>query len=199
MLAGSTSWKFSVLQSYLIKAVHHQLLMAIQKRLYDKSYSGVLCLLCKEVELLNYVFSCAMDAGVQDEILAKAAASWVFLMSSHVLSSSAVLQFLGCCFSNCSEAVEVFEVRKMAVSVVVNFVRSVVELHHSRVWLVRSGYKISIEKTGLVENDRVISGLSHCKIFMLGVLGSFSVSFGCHRPKLFFFGLDFSPQVIIDV
>ncbi|KAG9301790.1 hypothetical protein G9A89_003337 [Geosiphon pyriformis] len=160
MLTESTSQKTSVLQLYLMKA-----------RLYDKSYLGVLCLLCKEVELSDHVFSY--------KILAKAAASWVFLVGPHGLFFSTVLQFLGHCSSDvglysvlykgfvmgdwCSEAVEVFEVRKVAVGVVVNFVRSVVELHCSRVWLVKSNYKVSIEKAGSIGDDEMILGLSHCK------------------------------------
>ncbi|KAG9302165.1 hypothetical protein G9A89_020599 [Geosiphon pyriformis] len=175
---------------YLMKAVHHQLFMA-------------------KVELPDHVFSCAIDAGVQEEILAKATTSWVFLVSSCVSFSSAVLQFLGHCsldvglylvlckgfvMSNwCSEAVGVFEVKKVAVGVVVNFVRSIVKLYH--------------KKAGSVGDDGVISGLSHCKISvlsngviqMLGVLGFFSVSFGYCKPKLFFSGLDFNPRVVVCV
>ncbi|KAG9291939.1 hypothetical protein G9A89_004877 [Geosiphon pyriformis] len=201
MLTGSTSQKFSVLQLYLIKA-----------KLYDKNYPGVLCLLCREVELPNHVFFCAMDAGVQEEIFAEAAVSWVSLVSFCVLFSSAVLQFLGCCSLDvglylCLEAVGVFEVKKMAVGVVVNFVRSIVKLYHSRVWLVRSSYRMNMKKASLVGDNGVISGLSCCKISvlfndvvrMLGILDSFSVSFGCHRPKLFFSGLDFNPHVIVDM
>ncbi|KAG9306679.1 hypothetical protein G9A89_004226 [Geosiphon pyriformis] len=55
----------------------------------------------------------------------------------------------------------------MAVGIVVDFVRSIVELHYSRVWLVRSSYRVSMEKTGSVGNDRVISGLSHYKTSVL--------------------------------
>ncbi|KAG9306308.1 hypothetical protein G9A89_018191 [Geosiphon pyriformis] len=209
--------------SYLMKAVHHQLPVVVRKKLYNKSYLGVLCLLCREVELPNHVFSCVMNAGVQDEILAKATVFWVSLVSSYVLFSSAVLQFFSHCFLDvglylalckrfvisdwCLKAVEIFEVRKMAVGVVVNFIRSIVKLDCSRVWLVRSSYRVSMEKTGSVKDDGVLSGLSCCKtsvlsngiIQILGVLGSFSVSFGCHRPKLFFSGLDFSSHVIIDM
>ncbi|KAG9301093.1 hypothetical protein G9A89_012476 [Geosiphon pyriformis] len=152
MLAGSTSWKSSVLQSYLMKAVHHHLPVAVRKRLYNKNYSGVLCLLCREMELPNHVFSCAMDADVYNGILAETAASWVSLMGSHVLLSSAVLQFLSCCSSDislysamckrfvmsywCSETVEIFEDRKIAVDIVVNFVRSIAKMYCYRIWLV---------------------------------------------------------------
>ncbi|KAG9284213.1 hypothetical protein G9A89_020224 [Geosiphon pyriformis] len=183
MLTGSTNQKSSVLQSYLMKTVHYQLPVAVYKRLYDKNYPGVLCLLCREVELPDYVFSCTMDAGVQNEILAKATAFWVSLVGSHVSFSSAVLQFFSHCFLDvnlysvlckkfvmcdwCSEVVKVFEIRKVAVGVVVDFVRSIVKLHYSRIWLVRSSYRVSMEKTGSVGDDEVISGLLYCKAFVL--------------------------------
>ncbi|KAG9287185.1 hypothetical protein G9A89_001593 [Geosiphon pyriformis] len=75
MLTGYTSQKSSVLQSYLMKTVHYQLSVVVRKRLYDKSYSGVLCLLCREIELSDLVFSCAIDAGVRDEILVETTTS----------------------------------------------------------------------------------------------------------------------------
>ncbi|KAG9306521.1 hypothetical protein G9A89_004718 [Geosiphon pyriformis] len=223
MLTGFTNWKSSVLQSYLMKTVHHRLSVTVRKRLYNKNYPGVLCLLCREMELPNHVFSCSIDAGVRNEILTETAVSWVSLVDSCVLSSSAVLQFLSYCFLDvglysilckgfvmgdwCSETIEVFEVKKVAVGVVVDFIRSVVELHHSKIWLVRSSYRMSIEKAGSVGDDEMISGLSHCKasvlsdsmVQIIGVLGSFFVNFGYYRSSLFFFGLDFNPWVIIGV
>ncbi|KAG9305881.1 hypothetical protein G9A89_016533 [Geosiphon pyriformis] len=149
MLAGSISWKSSVLQFYLMKAVHHHLPVVVRKRLYDKNYSGILCLLCREVKLPNHVFSCAINADVYNEILAETTVFWVSLMSSYVSPSSAVLWFFGCCSSDislysamckrfvmsdwCLETVEVLKNRKMAVGIVVNFVRSVAEMYHCRV------------------------------------------------------------------
>ncbi|KAG9304581.1 hypothetical protein G9A89_020145 [Geosiphon pyriformis] len=215
--------RFSVLQSYLIKAVHHHLPVAVRKRLYDKNYPGVLCLLCREVELPDYVFFCVINANVHNKILAETAAFWVSLMDSCVSLSSAVLWFLGCCSSDislylaickgfvmsnwCLEAIEILENRKLAVGIVVNFLRSIAEMHYCRVWLIRSSYKVSMEKVGLVGNNRIILGLSYCKtavlsdgmVQLLGVLGLFSVSFGHCRPNLFFSGLDFNSCVIISV
>ncbi|KAG9298858.1 hypothetical protein G9A89_015879 [Geosiphon pyriformis] len=71
LFAGSMSWKSSSLCSYLIKAVHEQLLVTVRKRLYNKGYPGVLCLLCGKVELLDYIFTCGQDVGVQSKILAE--------------------------------------------------------------------------------------------------------------------------------
>ncbi|KAG9286896.1 hypothetical protein G9A89_012446 [Geosiphon pyriformis] len=196
MLTGFTSWKSS--------------------KLYNKSYPGVLCLLCRKVELSNHVFSCAINADVYDEILAEAVMSWVSLLGSCVSSSSAVLQFFSRCFLDiglysvmckrfvmsdwCLEAVEVFEIRKVAVGVVVNFVRSIAKLYCSRVWLVKSSYRVNMKKAGTIGDDGVISGLSCYKtsvlsqsvVRMLGVLDLFSVSFGRYKSGLFFSGLDFS-------
>ncbi|KAG9286210.1 hypothetical protein G9A89_014196 [Geosiphon pyriformis] len=64
MLAEFTSQKSATLYMYIIKAVHHKLPVAVHKRLYDKKYSGVLCLLCSEMELSNYVFTCARDVDI---------------------------------------------------------------------------------------------------------------------------------------
>ncbi|KAG9288231.1 hypothetical protein G9A89_021262 [Geosiphon pyriformis] len=187
----STSRKSSVLRSYLIKAVHRWLPVAVRKRLYDKGYLGVQCLLCGEVELPDHVFLCALD------ILAKASASWVSLVRACTSSSSTVLQFLDLCSLNIglysvvckgfvmedwyTEAAGVFNNKKEAVSVVVDYIRHFVELHHSRIWLVRSKHRVDIEKTGL----------------MLGIADSLAISFGHHMFCLFFSRLDCNLHVII--
>ncbi|KAG9301042.1 hypothetical protein G9A89_015778 [Geosiphon pyriformis] len=99
----------------------------VQKRLLiaeNMIVSGNACYFVRnlEVELPDHAFSCAIDADVQNKIIVEAAVSWVSL---------------GFVMSNwCSEAVEVFKVGKIAVGVVVNFVRNVVELHCHRVWLI---------------------------------------------------------------
>ncbi|KAG9303890.1 hypothetical protein G9A89_005800 [Geosiphon pyriformis] len=58
MLAGSTSRKSSVLHLYLMKA----------------------CLLCGKVKLSDHAFLCALDVGIQGEILTEASASWISLV-----------------------------------------------------------------------------------------------------------------------
>ncbi|KAG9297310.1 hypothetical protein G9A89_001999 [Geosiphon pyriformis] len=196
MLAGSTSWKSSVLRSYLMKAVHRRLLVAVRKRLYNKSYPGVQCLLCGEVKLPNHAFSCALDVGIQEKILAEASASWISLVEVSSLSFSAVLQFLSLCSSDIglylvvckefiikdwyAEAVGVFKDKKEAVGIVINYVRCFIKLHHSRIWLVRSKHRVDMERAGLVGDGRLVSGLTQCAVQMLsnGVANSFAVSFG---------------------
>ncbi|KAG9284423.1 hypothetical protein G9A89_023680 [Geosiphon pyriformis] len=97
MLVSFTSQKFSGLCIYLIKAVHRWLPVAVRKRLYNKRYSGVLCLSCGEVKMSNHVFTCVSDAGVREEVLAKAFISWTSLLGVVSLASSAVLQDLSWC------------------------------------------------------------------------------------------------------
>ncbi|KAG9298683.1 hypothetical protein G9A89_012751 [Geosiphon pyriformis] len=95
MLAGFTSRKFSGLCTYLMKAVHQWLPVVIRKKLYNRKYSGILCLLCSEVKVPNYVFTCVLDAGVRKKILAKAFASWISLLGVVSMASFAVLWDLG--------------------------------------------------------------------------------------------------------
>ncbi|KAG9291575.1 hypothetical protein G9A89_021994 [Geosiphon pyriformis] len=97
MFAEFTSQSSLNLHTYLIKAVHRHLPVAVWKRLYDKRYPGVLCLLCGEVEFLDHVFTCAQNVAVYNEILAEASAYWVSVAGVCVLSSSAILQALSVC------------------------------------------------------------------------------------------------------
>ncbi|KAG9297444.1 hypothetical protein G9A89_020845 [Geosiphon pyriformis] len=212
VLIGSVDWKATSKFS-----------VAVKKKLYNKSYPDVQCLLCGEMKLLNHVFLCALDVGVWEEILAEASALWISLVEVNFLSSSAVLWFLGLCSSDiglysvvckrfvmkdwCAEAVGVFNNKKEAVSVVVNYVRRFVKLHCSRIWLVRSKYRVDIERTGLVRDGKLVSGLTQCMVQiildsivrMLSIANFFTVSFGCHKSCLFFSELDCDSCVIIGV
>ncbi|KAG9285528.1 hypothetical protein G9A89_006516 [Geosiphon pyriformis] len=80
--------------------VHQQLSVVVRKRLYNKRYPGVLCLLYGEMELPDHVFTCALDAGIWKEVLAKAVAFWTSLLGVNGLFFSVVLQTLGQCSSN---------------------------------------------------------------------------------------------------
>ncbi|KAG9287807.1 hypothetical protein G9A89_017402 [Geosiphon pyriformis] len=57
MLARFTSWKFSSLCTYLMKAIHKHLPVVIRKKLYNKDYSGMLCLLYSKVKFLDHAFT----------------------------------------------------------------------------------------------------------------------------------------------
>ncbi|KAG9302054.1 hypothetical protein G9A89_021098 [Geosiphon pyriformis] len=67
-----TSRKSANLCTYLMKIVYRQLLVTVRKRLYNRSYLGVLCLLCDEMEFSNHVFACSGDFGLRGDILVKA-------------------------------------------------------------------------------------------------------------------------------
>ncbi|KAG9306256.1 hypothetical protein G9A89_016160 [Geosiphon pyriformis] len=69
MLAGFISRKSAALQIFLIKMVHRRLLMAVRKRLYNKDYPSVLCLMCDNVEFSDHVFTCLADVIVHFEVV----------------------------------------------------------------------------------------------------------------------------------
>ncbi|KAG9299839.1 hypothetical protein G9A89_003383 [Geosiphon pyriformis] len=223
MLKKFTSRKSANLCTYLIKAVHRQLPMAVKKKLYDKNYPEILCLLYSEMELLDHVFTYSGNTVFQVEILAKAANKWTSLTDSSCSPGSNVLYLFSLCSLDIGlyaaickgfvlrswfiETTLVFESRKKTALALVDFVRYVIELYHIRVWFVKSKHKADMEKTGLADNDDIISDLSYCivsllldgVVHMLGVIEFFAVSFGRHRLCHFFFGLDGDLYIEIDV
>ncbi|KAG9302017.1 hypothetical protein G9A89_021061 [Geosiphon pyriformis] len=136
MLFGFTSRKSANLCTYLMKAVY-------RKRLYNKSYSEVLCLLCGEVELSDYVFTCSGNSGLCRNIL-------MSISGLICLSTSAVLHLLSLCSSNMSlytavcknfvvrdwyaETVLVFERQKKTTLALVEYIKFMMELHHTKVY-----------------------------------------------------------------
>ncbi|KAG9298216.1 hypothetical protein G9A89_002704 [Geosiphon pyriformis] len=50
-------------QMYFMKTLHHCLLVAVYKCLYNRSYPSVICLFCGDVEVSDHVFSCPFDAA----------------------------------------------------------------------------------------------------------------------------------------
>ncbi|KAG9304057.1 hypothetical protein G9A89_005967 [Geosiphon pyriformis] len=136
---------------------------------------------------------------VHKEVLVMAFSDWLSVVGSCGLSSSAVLQSLDWCSLDVN--------LKEAVSAVVGFVGHLVELYHSKAWLARSVFRVRMEKTGLVRDNGLFSGLSRCLnsllfdkvVRMFGIAGFFAVNFGCYRLYLFFSGLDGNPSVNISV
>ncbi|KAG9292117.1 hypothetical protein G9A89_005261 [Geosiphon pyriformis] len=209
MLAGFTSWEFSSLYTYLMKAVYQQLSVAVRKGLYNRRYPDMLCLLYGKVELPDHVFTCILDAGIWEEVLAEAFTSWTSLLDVNGLSFSAVLQTLSWYFLNislysvlckgfvlknwCKEAVDVFDRKKEAFCVVVGFVRQLAEA--------------DMERAELVGNNDLVLGLLYCigsvlsekVIRMLGIIESFAVSFGCQQLCLFFTDLNYNSCVVLGV
>ncbi|KAG9286324.1 hypothetical protein G9A89_014311 [Geosiphon pyriformis] len=91
MLTGFTSHKSLMLHTYLIKAVHRRLPVAIRKKLYNKCYPGVLCLLCGGVEFPDHAFTCVREFSIRDEILVEASAHWSALADVFNIFLSTVL------------------------------------------------------------------------------------------------------------
>ncbi|KAG9297127.1 hypothetical protein G9A89_019408 [Geosiphon pyriformis] len=221
MLAGFTSRTSSSLRTYVMKAVHRRLPVAIRKRLYNKCYPSVLCLFCDEVEFSDHVFTCVHESGIHGEILAEASAHWSALAGGS--SASAVLRVLSQCSIDVGlytlvckgfvleewyeEACNVFEDKKVATARIVDYVRFVVGLHRAKVWLARASHRVVMEKAGLVCDVGVISGLpcgvssvlSDSVVRLLGLANFFAVSFGRRKPFCFFSGLGGSVRVVIDV
>ncbi|KAG9305429.1 hypothetical protein G9A89_021147 [Geosiphon pyriformis] len=61
MATGSTSRPSVNTCTYFMKALHHQLPVAVRKHLYNKCYPSVLCLYCGDVKSLDHVFFCKID------------------------------------------------------------------------------------------------------------------------------------------
>ncbi|KAG9288536.1 hypothetical protein G9A89_006032, partial [Geosiphon pyriformis] len=198
MLVGFTSQKSFGLQSYLMKAVHCHLPVAVRKKLYDKKYPGVLCLLCSKMELSDHVFSCILDVNIQKEILAEASALWVSLLDPCFLTPSATLMFL----DSCSSDVGLYLVLCKGF-VMLDWCLEAIGAFKDK----RSKHRVDMERAGLVRDGRLVSGLS-CHVAsalsdsiirLLGILESFAVSFGHRWACLFFFGLNFNLWVVISV
>ncbi|KAG9296506.1 hypothetical protein G9A89_015098 [Geosiphon pyriformis] len=100
MFAGFISHKSLTLCTYLIKAVHRKLPVIVKKRLYNKCYPGVLCLLCGSVEFPDHAFTCVCESSIHDEILAETSAHWSALAGVFNVFSSAMLQVLSQCSVN---------------------------------------------------------------------------------------------------
>ncbi|KAG9296453.1 hypothetical protein G9A89_015045 [Geosiphon pyriformis] len=73
MFSGFTSRKSANLRMYLMKTVYRWLSVAVKKRLYSRSYFGVLCLLYDKVKFSDHVFACFGDFGLHENILVEAA------------------------------------------------------------------------------------------------------------------------------
>ncbi|KAG9302612.1 hypothetical protein G9A89_007316 [Geosiphon pyriformis] len=108
MAAGFTSKLSAGLHTYFMKALHHQLSVAVWKHLYFKHYPSVLCLFYNDVKVSNHVFSCEIDFSTHCQLLSTYAASWE-LISGLSCSSSCVSQLLSSCASNVSIFTAIFK------------------------------------------------------------------------------------------
>ncbi|KAG9290061.1 hypothetical protein G9A89_010367 [Geosiphon pyriformis] len=218
MAAGFISRPLASACTYFIKVLYHWLLIAIQKHLYDKHYSSVLCLYYDNMEVLNYVFFCEVNDSIRHQILDSHMALWkAFFGFSH--SSSSVLQLLLSCVSNFSvsmafykdfvfnswfrKAVSIFHNSKIASSEIVKFVHSLGLAFRDDVWVVYAKYYAYIKKIGLIllNGSALVSisglalGFSAGVIKLLGITKAFGVYFGFYKSCLFF--LDISDSILV--
>ncbi|KAG9302716.1 hypothetical protein G9A89_005190 [Geosiphon pyriformis] len=212
MTAGFTNRHTADTCTYFIKALHYQLPLVVQKHLYDKYYSSVLCLYCGEVKMSDHVFSCMIDISACHKILESCASSWREL-SGHSFSILRVLQLLSTCALDFSvslalfksfvfnrwflEAVSVFYDPKVAKIKVAEFVYSLYLAFRDDIWVVYAKHCIFMEKHGLISTD----GLAPILVFgsalkflagvikLLGISEAFGIYFGFCKLCLFFSGV----------
>ncbi|KAG9297924.1 hypothetical protein G9A89_018752 [Geosiphon pyriformis] len=188
MATGFTSRLTANTHTYLIKTLHCQLPVAVQRRIYNKCYSNVLCLYCGKVEVLEFCMS-----------------SWR-LLSGLSLPFSVVLQLMSTCVLDLLvslalykgfETVIVFHDPKIAGVKITDFVHSICSTFRNNIWLVCAKYRAFMEKNGLISVDGLfvipVSGLvskfSAGVVKLLGVTEAFGILFGFHKSCLFFSGI----------
>ncbi|KAG9299223.1 hypothetical protein G9A89_013871 [Geosiphon pyriformis] len=216
MLSGFTSQASTVLCTYLMKVVHRKLPVAICKRLYDKCYPGVLCLMCGDVELSDYAAACT-------DILLGRIALWKSLLVGCSPASSPMLHTLlagchdlGAYMRLCkgfvlrnwvNKATVHFKDCNRAFLVMADFVRCLAEKHQCGLWLIRAKFRVDMECCGLVCALEILVGLSADSIehlfggvvHLLGIDKAFAISFGLHKASLFFSGICDNVKVYVGV
>ncbi|KAG9299402.1 hypothetical protein G9A89_014051 [Geosiphon pyriformis] len=194
MATDFTSRPSASVHTYFIKALHHQLPVAIQKHLYNRHYLSVLCLYCgvwkvlsgsslSSSDILHLLLSCISDSSM-----------------SMALFKSFVFNGWFC------EAVCVFCDPKIAVLEIVKFVRSLGLTFRKDVWSVRAKHHAYMEKNRLISLDGsavisvhgLASRFSVRVVKLLGITDALGVHFGFCKSCLFFSGVGDSVSVYID-
>ncbi|KAG9287191.1 hypothetical protein G9A89_001599 [Geosiphon pyriformis] len=155
MFSESTCRTTAALHTYFMKA-----------RLYDKAYSGILCLFCGNVELSDHVFTCANDVSACSNILNKFGNLWRSLLGCDLALPSSVLSDLSLGLSDiglysvfCKGfATVALDARKKAIFVVVDFVHHLAEWHRLSLWLFRAKFRVNIEREDLIGDDSIVPG-----------------------------------------
>ncbi|KAG9297052.1 hypothetical protein G9A89_000431 [Geosiphon pyriformis] len=198
-------------RTYFMKALYHQLPVAVHKRLYDRSYPSVVCLFCGDVETSDHVFSCPQDAAGHARLLDAHASTWEALSGlSH--SSSCVGVSVALCkgfvFDEWfHESVLVFKDSREGAKRIVSFMREFCLAFRDNVWLVWARHRVFMKKHGLIPSDGSIpasvSGLSKVLsagvVRLLGVAEAFGVGFGFRKFCPFFSDIEDSVSVHISV
>ncbi|KAG9297296.1 hypothetical protein G9A89_001985 [Geosiphon pyriformis] len=182
--------------SFFMKALHHQLSVAVCKHLYNRRYPSVLCLYCGEVETLDHVFSCKVDDSAHFQILDTCSKSW------RVLSGLSLSSFCWLC-----EAVFVFKSHKTASSNIVKFVHSLSFAFRNNIWLVRVKYCAFMEKNNLIPLDSSVpvlvfdsaSRFSAGVVRLLGMAEALGTCFRFRKQCFFFSGVGNSVLIHIAV
>ncbi|KAG9295455.1 hypothetical protein G9A89_013484 [Geosiphon pyriformis] len=198
LASGFTNMRTAGCYTYFMKALHHRLPVAVCKRLYNRRYPSVVCLLCGDVETSDYVFLCPQDAIGYAYLLDAHALAWEAL-SGLSRSSSCVLQALAFCVFEVGvgvalykgfvfnewfhESVLVFKDSKKGAKRIVSFVRE---------------FCLAFQDDhGLIPRDgsapALVSGLpmvfSAGVVRLLGVAETFGVGFGFCKFCPFFSGI----------
>ncbi|KAG9303053.1 hypothetical protein G9A89_022142 [Geosiphon pyriformis] len=212
LAADFTSAQTAGLQTYFIKTLHHYLLVAVHKCLYNRSYSSVICLFCGDVEVSDHVFSCPFDAAGCARLVEIHASAWKACLGLFC-SSLCVSQLFSTCFSNVGvgialcksfvfkewyyEFIAVFKDSKIAVQNVMAFVHEFCLVFHNDVWLVCAKHRAVMKKDSMIPcDDSVLVSvfglslvLSAGMVRLLGIADTFGICFGFHKSCLFFSGL----------
>ncbi|KAG9304136.1 hypothetical protein G9A89_019698 [Geosiphon pyriformis] len=222
LAAGFISVRTAGFCSYFMKGLHHQLLVAVHKRLYNRLYSNVVCLFCKNVEVSDHVFSCLFDTADCVWLMDTCASAWE-VCSGLSRFSLCVFQLLFDCAANVdvcaalykdfvfggwfNESVSVFKDLKVASLNIVNFVHKLYITFRESLWLVQTKHQAFMEKNGLIPCDGFISisvsGLSLMllagMVRLLGITDVHGISFGLRKSCQFLLGISDMVSVYISV
>ncbi|KAG9302946.1 hypothetical protein G9A89_022363 [Geosiphon pyriformis] len=211
MAIGFTSIWTIGLSTYFMKALHHRLLVAVRKCLYDRSYPSVICLFCGSVEVLDHVFSCDSDFANRDWLFGDYVVKWEGIFGLHGPSFHVLRTLSSCifdtlvCVALCKgfvfndwffETVSVFGDLKLAGVKIVDFVYDFCLAFRDEVWLVYVKHCAFMEKHELIPRDGFvlisISGLSSLYsagvVRLLGIDKALDIKFGLCKFSLFVSG-----------
>ncbi|KAG9297034.1 hypothetical protein G9A89_008620 [Geosiphon pyriformis] len=183
LTVGFTNTRTASFCSYFIKTLHYCLSVTC--------YSSVVCLFCKDVEVLNHVFFCPFDAAGHVQLMEVHVSVWK-AYSGLSRSSFCVLQLLSTC---------IFDV-VVDTALCKDFVFN--NWYHESVSIFKDP-KAIMEKSGLILHDSSVLVsvlglsvvLSASVVRLLGIANAFGISFSSHKSCLFF--LDIGDMVSVYV
>ncbi|KAG9302807.1 hypothetical protein G9A89_009584 [Geosiphon pyriformis] len=163
-----------------MKALHHQLPVAVHKQLYNKCYPSIICLYCGNIKVSDHMFSCLSDVSAHARLLLS------MCVSDVVISMALCKSFV---FNDWyRESISVFKDPKVAALTIMDFV-SLMEGNGSI--LCNGSLPLLVIDPPKLLSDGVVK--------LLGVTNAFGVSFGFHKYCRFFSGISDMVSVHIDV